>query len=115
MPLPDDHISSQELPLCVDLDNTLLQTDHLYEGLVLLVKRAPFSLLLLPFWLIKGRACLKEEVSRRIASDVSRLPYRTELVAYLREEQRRGRRLILVTAAHLSIAEKVQQHLQLFS
>ena len=46
---------------------------------------------------------------------MSRLPYRTELVAYLREEQSRRRRLILVTAAGVSIAEKVQQHLQLFS
>src|SRR5256885_5216487 len=25
MPLPDDHFSNRELPLCVDLDNTLLQ------------------------------------------------------------------------------------------
>ena len=113
MPLPDD--PGSDPPLCVDLDDTLLQTDHLYEALLLLVKRAPFSLLLSPLWLLKGRAFFKREVSRRGASEVNRLPYRAELVAYLREEQSRRRRLILVTAADVSIAEKVQQHLQLFS
>lgn len=112
MPQRDDLIS--EPPLCVDLDGTLLQTDHLYEALLLLVKRSPFSLLLLPFWLLQGRASFKKQVSRRVASDVSQLPYRAEFVAYLREKQRRGRRLVLVTAADVSIAEGVQRHLSLF-
>ncbi len=86
MPPPDDLVS--EPPLCVDLDGTLLQTDHLYEALLLLVKRSPFSLLLLPFWLLQGRAAFKEQVGRRVAADASQLPYRAELVAYLREQQR---------------------------
>ena len=113
MPLPDDLRSAP--PLCVDLDDTLLQTDHLYEALLLLVKRSPFSLLLVPLWLLRGRAFFKEQVLGRAAPEASRLPYRTDLVAYLRAEQRCGRRLVLVTAAHASIAEKVQQHLELFS
>src|ERR1051325_8670106 len=113
MPQPDELISDP--PLCVDLDNTLLRTDHLYEALLLLVKRAPVSLVLGPFWLLKERAFFKEEVDRRVASDVIRLPFRTELVEYLRAEAGRGRKLILVTAAHVSIAQKVQKHLQFFS
>ena len=79
MPLPDDLRSAP--PLCVDLDDTLLQTDHLYEALLLLVKRSPFSLLLVPLWLLKGRASFKEEVMRRVAFEMSGLPYRSELVA----------------------------------
>ena len=115
MSLPDDLASRPDIPLCVDLDDTLLQTDHLYEALLLLVKRSPISLALVPFWLAKGRAHLKQEISRRVTCDISRLPYRADLVAYLQEEHRRGRRLILVTAADVSIARKVQEHLPLFS
>jgi 4-hydroxybenzoate polyprenyltransferase len=112
MPQPDDLVS--EPPLCVDLDGTLLQNDHLYEALLLLVKCSPLSVLMLPFWLLQGRASFKKQVSRRVASDVSQFPYRAELLAFLREEQRRGRRVVLVTAADVSIAEGVQRHLSLF-
>lgn len=112
--MPDDHTAHQEPPLCVDLDDTLLQTDLLYETLLLLVKRRPWSLLLLPVWLLKGRAFLKQEIVRRADPAVDQLPFRPPLVAYLRGEAERGRRLILVTASDEALARKVNDHLGLF-
>jgi len=101
-------------PLCVDLDETLVKTDLLHETLLILLKRAPLAFLAIPGWLIKGRAYLKHQVALRTQMEVAHLPYRTELVEFLRLERARGRRLVLVTAADRLLAARVQEHLQLF-
>ena len=101
-------------PLCVDLDDTLLKTDLLYETLLLLAKRHPASLLALPFWFVQGRAYLKRQIALRVRPDIARLPFRGELVDFLRMEKERGRELVLVSAADRAIAEEVNAHLQLF-
>jgi 4-hydroxybenzoate polyprenyltransferase len=111
-PLPAD---PPDVPLAVDLDGTLVRTDTLHENLLALFKLAPWVLLLLPLWVLKGKAFFKAEVARRAALDASRLPYNEELLAFLREEQARGRRLVLATAADRRIADGVAAHLGLFS
>jgi 4-hydroxybenzoate polyprenyltransferase/phosphoserine phosphatase len=115
LPMPDDPTAHQEPPLCVDLDGTLLQTDLLYETVLALVKRSPLSLLLLPLWLVRGRAYLKQQIVRRSELTVDQLPYRRDLLAYLRTEHDRGRKVILVTATDESMARKIQEHVTLFS
>jgi 4-hydroxybenzoate polyprenyltransferase/phosphoserine phosphatase len=111
-PLPADPL---DVPLAVDLDGTLVRTDTLHENLLVLFKQAPWLLLWMPLWVLKGKAFFKAEVARRAALDASRLPYNEELLAFLREEQARGRRLVLATAADRRIADGVAAHLGLFS
>jgi 4-hydroxybenzoate polyprenyltransferase len=111
-PLPAD---LPDVPLAVDLDGTLVRTDTLHENLLVLFKQAPWLLLLVPLWVLKGKAFFKAEVARRAALDASRLPYNEELLAFLREEHARGRRLVLATAADRRIADGVAAHLGLFS
>lgn len=102
-------------PLCVDLDDTLIKTDLLYETFLIAIKRAPVALFLVPFWLCKGRAYLKHQLALRAEMEVANLPYRTELLHFLKAEQQRGRQLVLVTAADRLMAQRIQEHLQLFS
>nr|AYM52654.1 transmembrane protein [Aggregicoccus edonensis] len=104
-----------ETPLAVELEGALVRTDTLHEGLVRLLKRNPLWLLLVPLWFLKGRAHLRAEVARRAPLDASHLPYNEPLVAFLTEEKARGRRLVLVTAAHRDVAEAVAAHLGLFA
>jgi len=101
-------------PLVVDLDGTLTPTDTLVESLVKAVKQSPLNLLRLPFWLMKGRASFKEDVAAQAAIAAEHLPYCEPLLDYLREEKRKGRQIVLATAAHQSIAEGVAKHLGLF-
>ena len=101
-------------PLCVDLDDTLLKTDLLYETLILLLKRSPFALAAFPYWLTKGRAFLKRQVALRVRPEVSRLPFREDVVVFLRSQKEQGRRLVLVSAADESLAGAVADHLHLF-
>jgi len=102
------------VPLCVDLDGTLVRTDTLLEGVVGLAKQAPGQLLLLPLWLARGRAHLKSAVSRRVRLDPGFLPFETGLVAYLRAQRAAGRQLWLVTGAARDIAQAIADHLGIF-
>ncbi len=101
------------LPLCVDLDGTLVLTDTLVEN-VLGLLAAPRSLLALPGWLARGKAGFKAAVAEAATLDAALLPYNQPLLRWLEGERARGRPLILVTAAHRSIAERVAGHLGLF-
>jgi 4-hydroxybenzoate polyprenyltransferase len=105
---------SRPVPLCVDLDGTLIKTDLLWESLLLLLKQQPLLGLRVPFWLLKGRAYLKGEIARRVTVDVAALPYNEAVVEYLRKERQKGRELVLATASHVDLAGQVGAHLGLF-
>jgi len=98
----------------VDLDGTLTRADISIEALITACKRSPTNLLRLPFWLLRGRAAFKEEIARRGGISPTHLPYREGLLDYLHLEKAKGRRIILATAAHQSIADGVSKHLGLF-
>lgn len=102
------------MPLVVDLDGTLTPTDTLAESVVRVAKRSPLNLFRMPLWLLGGRAAFKEAISRHADFSAEHLPYRPALLAYLREQKENGRRLILATAAHHTIAARVAAHLGLF-
>ncbi|CAK0764991.1 membrane hypothetical protein [Gammaproteobacteria bacterium] len=109
-----DRAENMEPPLCVDLDGTLINTDLLMESLFALMRQAPLTALLVPFWLLWGKAHLKEQIVRRVQIDVTVLPYHTEFLTYLRRVHAAGRRLVLATASHLRFAEQVAVHLGIF-
>ena len=103
-----------DLPLCVDLDGTLIRSDLLIESLLVMLKRQPWTLLLLPWWLLKGKAYFKQEIALRAEIDVATLPYHQDLLGWLRQEHGRGRQLVLATASHERYAQAVAAHLGLF-
>lgn len=96
-------------PLCVDLDGTLLRTDLLYESLLVALRRRPWILFLLPFWLAAGRSALKRRLAA-IAEDgleVDTLPVTDDLVDYIRAEKAEGRWVELVSASDRALVAKV--------
>lgn len=103
-----------KVPLCVDLDGTLVLTDTLHESLLALLRQNPFTLWRAQFWLAGGRARFKDEVTKRSPINAHSLPFNTRFVAFLEDEQQRGRALILVTGADERIAEAVAQKIGLF-
>ena len=105
---------SGQPPLAVDLDGTLVKTDLLVESVLVLLKQKPWSVLILPFWLLKGRANFKSQVARRVSLDVRVLPYREELLDSLRSQHVQGRAIVLATAADMRIARQVADDVGLF-
>ena len=116
--LASDHKSdpkavSHRVPLCVDMDGTLLNTDSLIECFFAVIKdwRVMFALV---GWLFKGKAHLKQQLALHARLDPALLPYNTGLITWLHEQKRLGRRLILATAADHVIADAVAKHIGLF-
>lgn len=100
-----------KIPLCVDLDGTLVKADTLHENLLSLCARDPRHLLALPAWLAKGRAQFKREVADRVELGPDLLPYRDSVLALIEEAKAAGRPVILTTAAPRRMAEAVAAHL----
>ena len=101
-------------PLCVDLDGTLVETDTLWESVGLLFRTRPWLMLLMPFWLLSGRARFKQAVGAQVSFNPIALPYREDLLNALREAKQKGRKLVLATAADRKVAERIAEHLGLF-
>jgi len=106
--------SASQIPLCVDLDGTLIRSDLLLESLFGLLKQNLFYLLLLPFWLLKGKAAFKQRIAERVELAVELLPYNEPLLEWLRGQRGQGRPLLLATASNVKYAEQVALHLGLF-
>lgn len=102
------------LPLCVDLDGTLLQVDSLHEIAVGALRRDWWSLFRIPGWLISGKALLKQRLAEAAPVDVDILPYNNELLEWLRAERARGRKVVLATASDQQTAKAVAEHLGVF-
>ncbi len=105
--------ASDQQPLVVDLDGSLVRTDTLIECFVAALPH-PIKLARALFALRRGKAALKAALAEIAGLDPALLPYNRELLAYLRDEHERGRPLILATAADRRIALAVAQHLDLF-
>ena len=105
---------SQPAHFVVDLDGTLVRSDLLLETFVRVARRSPLSLLLVPFWLLRGRAHLKRELARRGSFDAAALPYDAAVLDELARQRAAGRSLVLATAADAGAAQRVADHLRLF-
>ncbi len=103
-----------EPPLFVDLDGTLIAGDTLRIALGQMAVRQPWLLPLAGVALLRGRSAMKAFVARHVLPDPASLRWRRGVLAFLAEERRKGRTIILATASHRRMAEAVAAHLGLF-
>ena len=101
------------LPLCVDLDGTLIVTDSLHEAVAVGTRDLP-ALFKATLRIGGGKAAFKRAVYAIAQLEASTLPYNAEFLEFLRAQHAAGRRLYLVTAADQLIAEAVASHLGIF-
>lgn len=102
------------VPLVVDLDGTLIDGDTLHLSLRVFARTRPWLVPTVPFMVLRGRAGFKEFVSRHVSLDPARLPYRDDVVEFVKRERATGRRVVLATAANRQVADAVAAHLGLF-
>ena len=101
------------LPLAVDLDGTLIHADTFFESILAYLAAKPLGVFALAGWFTKGRAYVKAKLAA-YAPAPGELPYDARVVAWLREEKARGRRLALATATDRSIAEAIAAYVGVF-
>ena len=102
------------VPLCVDLDGTLVKSDTLVDSVLALARQYPQGLIQIPGWMAQGKAAFKQHVTTAVTLDVEHLPYNMPLLEWLRAEHGRGRLIYLATAADRRLANRVADHLGLF-
>jgi 4-hydroxybenzoate polyprenyltransferase len=100
-------------PIAVDLDGSLIHTDMLYETFVRAVFKRPWCLFLIIPWLLRGRANLKMQLAALVDVDVTALPYNQDLITYLKQQQ--PREIVLCTATNQLLADRIADHLGIFS
>ena len=101
--------------LVVDVDGTLIRTDLLQESVFAILRRNFFYLCMLPVWLLKGKAHLKQMLAERVEMSAALLPYREDLLTYLHAEHAAGRKLLLATASNVRFATAIANHLGIFA
>jgi len=100
--------------LIVDLDGTLLKSDMLHESFWSAFGRnwcVPFLSVLA---LRRGKAALKNYLSKGANIDVTSLPYNTKTIEYICAHREQGGRTALVTASNQIFANQIAEHLQIF-
>ncbi len=107
-------ISTKQPPLIIDLDGTLIKTDLLIESALVHARSKPLEILKPIFWLLSGKAFLKQKLAHSAKIDVSTLPYNQEVIGFIEQEREKGRIVILATASHKTYADQISNHLGIF-
>jgi 4-hydroxybenzoate polyprenyltransferase len=81
---------------------------------MLLLKDNVFYLFLLPFWLLKGKANLKNQIAARVELEAEFLPYNQEVVDFVKAEKARGRECYLATGTVEKFAQAIAGFLGCF-
>lgn len=110
----DVQIDNRHIPLCVDLDGTLLAADSLWEGLAVLLLKRPWLIFSVVVWAMRGKQVLKREVAERCGRTAAEWPYRAEVLERIATERAAGRKIWLVTGAAAKTAQDIADHLGLF-
>jgi 4-hydroxybenzoate polyprenyltransferase len=99
----------KQATLYVDLDDTLIFTDVLYETYMLLIKQKPLFAFLAIFYLLKGKHAFKGFIANHVDLNVKTLPFNEELILFLQNNKTRWDRIVLATASHEKYAIEVAE------
>ncbi|MBI5447664.1 MAG: UbiA family prenyltransferase [Gammaproteobacteria bacterium] len=107
-------LAESKLPLVVDLDGTLIKTKLLFELANQYLISKPLHFFKMAYWFLKGKKALKHHLNK-ISIDISMLPYNQKLLDWIKtQKNEKGRKIILATANHFSLAEQVAAYHKLF-
>ena len=100
--------------LVVDLDDTLIRTDSLFENFWTACSQNWAAPLAAAGALPAGPLAVKQTLARIAPVDAALLPYNSQVLQLIRDWRDRGGKVTLATASLQSIADAVAGHLNLF-
>ena len=107
-------MDNSNVPLIVDLDHTLIDTDLLFLSSLGVLSKRPWLIGHYLFWLSKGKGFLKDQLVRRFEINIPELPYNESVISYILERKKEGSKIVLATASHKNYAFAVAKHLKFF-
>ncbi|HBT97377.1 MAG TPA: UbiA family prenyltransferase [Desulfobulbaceae bacterium] len=103
------------IPLVTDLDGTLVKTDTLWEGAIVLLAAQPLALFKFPGWLRQGKLVFKTRLARTCVENIASYPVNEEVLASLKQAVTEGRPVYLATASRREVAAATAMHFGLFT
>lgn len=107
-------MSNKPIPLVVDLDGTLLNTDTLFESANQYFWSSPQSIFDMSRWFLSGKLTLKTKLAEKVDIDPKSLPYQAEIIEFILSEKSSGREIVLATASSERYASSIAEELGLF-
>jgi 4-hydroxybenzoate polyprenyltransferase len=101
------------VPIVVEVDATLNKQTLIIESLTILLNKRPERLFVVPVWFLMGHERLQQEIDRRIPIDAYPMPYRAEVLEYLRKQLAKGRTVVLTTGTDKQLARRVAKDLRI--
>lgn len=102
-------LGAKTVPLVIDVDGTLLQTDLLHETAISYLAGNPLRLFQIVGWLMGGRAQLKHKLAAAGAIDVETLPANPAVVALAKKACEDGRAVHLASASSELLTGRVAE------
>lgn len=101
--------------LVVDLDESLVKTDLLFESVIHFCKENPLNIFKLIAWFLSGgKIGLKNRIASATKFDPSRLPYRQSVIDLIKEHREKGDKIVLASASPQSWVKDVAHYLGIF-
>jgi 4-hydroxybenzoate polyprenyltransferase/phosphoserine phosphatase len=100
-----------DVPLVIDLDDTLVRTDLLVESFFGVLGRNPLAALKALPALAKGKEALKARLAQQFVFDPATLPYNPAVIALAQDAAAKGRRVVLASASDARIVGAIADHL----
>ena len=98
------------VPLCVDLDGTLIHEDTTREAFFTYCRVKPWRALRVAAWFLRGRhAYMKQQLARHVDISFHKWTFSQSVLSLLAAEQQRGRVIYLVSATDIKFALAVAQ------
>ena len=107
-------MDKNKIPLIVDLDHTLIDTDLLLESSKGVLGKSPWLIFHYLYWLSRGKGYLKDQLVKRFEINIVELPFNETVIAYIQKKKKLGNTVILATASHKNYAYAVAKHLKIF-
>jgi len=107
-------METNSIPLIVDLDHTLIDTDLLFLSTLGVLTKSPWLIIHYFFWLWKGKGYLKDQLVKRFEINIPELPYNDDVISYIMKRKKEGSKIVLATASHKNYAFAVAKHLKIF-
>jgi len=105
--------SQKPAVLIVDVDDTLIRSDILFEQTLKILKTKPLYAFAMPFWLMRGAAHLKHKMTDLVTIQPELLPYRESVLKIIHQSQSENQRIILASASNERVVASISKHLGL--
>src|SRR6516225_6449597 len=99
---------SDNWPLVIDLDGTLIKTNSLDETFLDALRADPLALWRLPIQCIIGRPAAKAFLAGKSPLDVETWPVRQDFIDYVEAQFKAGRKVVLASGAIAGLRKRSQ-------